>query len=272
MGFVKPGTSEIHGKVDDMIVYKRRDLDKVIVRGKGTLSKEQIRDDPGFEPTRKINREFGGRSRFTKHILRSIKEMKGLSDYNMAGPLNALLKPVQEMDTTREVGNRSVELARRPAILEGFPLNKRNVFETVVRSPLKFSLSKELMKAEIETPSLIPQVNFFPVDQYPVFRWQVCLASVSDLYFEQSSEKYKPIAARDFKDEPDTYINGDYEGQWSFCTEETPGSQIEIAIPSLGGVENFTLFLVIGIAFGTVRAGGPAAVKYAGCGKIIKSI
>ena len=266
MAIVTPGGIEMTGKVGDLVIYKRKDINRVIVREKGSLTKEDIRDKPEFEPTRKINREFGGRSRFSGRILKAMLHMRGLSDYNLAGPLNALLKPVQEMDTVREVGKRSIELSRNPGILEGFPLNKRNVFEVVVRLPLKYKVSKDELKAEIETPALIPQVNFFPVDQYPVFRWQACLAIFPDLHYSEGDEKYIHLTGGK------RFINSDYTGQWSVSSEGTEGSLIELSVSPLGEVENFSMILTVGIAFGTMRPGGPAAVKYAGCGKVLRGV
>lgn len=272
MGIVRPGLLEITGKVGDLVVYRRKDIDRIIVREKGSLKKEDIWDRSEFEPTRKINREFGGRSRFSGRILKAMLHMRGLADYNLAGPLNALLKPVQEMDTDREVGKRSIELSRNPGILEGFPLNKRNVFEAVVRAPIKFTVAKEELKAEIETPALIPQVSFFPVDQYPVFRWQACLAIFPDLHYSEQDEKYIHLTAGKVTAEKDRFKLTDYTGQWSVSSEGAESSLMELSVLPLEGIENFSMILAVGIAFGTIRAGGPVAVKYAGCGKVVKGV
>jgi len=158
------------GTISNIVAYRRRDMDQVILRSKGGPSKRKIKTHPHFDITRRNNREFGGRSTVVSWIRQSITPLLVLSDYNIAGPLNSLLKPVQEMDKKSELGKRSVALSVFPSPLEGFQINKRNLFESVVSAPLSFDIQKPELKARVQLPMLLPGVNFFPVDQYPVYR------------------------------------------------------------------------------------------------------
>src|SRR5688572_31668874 len=115
MGRILSG-SKPTGSADQLSYYTRKDLDGTFVRAKGGPSKELIETQPAFETTRKNNREFGGRSGFTRMFLRSLKSFKPLCDYNIAGPLNALLKQVQVLDTETEFGKRAICLSRSPGI------------------------------------------------------------------------------------------------------------------------------------------------------------
>ena len=70
--------------------------DKIILRTKGGASKEKIKKGKEFATTRRLNSEFGGRAVASKYIMRSLFPLKALADYNIAGPLNALIKPIQD--------------------------------------------------------------------------------------------------------------------------------------------------------------------------------
>ena len=262
MAKLPKGGFEFTGSIGNLSAYKRIDMDRTIIRTKGGPSKEKIRRQPSFDVTRRNNSEFGGRSRFAGWILMGLDPLRPLSDYNMASAFNALLTPVQLMDTGSELGQRSIELSKAPAALQGFPFNRRNVFEAVVRSSLSFTVSKEERRAELELPELITGRNFFPVDTYPVFRWQAALCAVPDL-FCKGGGKYHPAG----KFEP--YNAGHYAGDWQPCGAGAQGTSIELGLPYAVEGEAFSLLLAVGIAFGVVRAGGGEAVKYAGSGKVV---
>jgi hypothetical protein len=120
------------GSLHNISAYKRRDMDTIIIRSKGGPSKKMIKSHPSFELTRKNNKEFGGRSTASKWIRRVLHPLKPPSDYNISGPLNSTLKPIQQMDTVSELGKRNIGLSKNPCLPEGFQLNRRNPFESVL--------------------------------------------------------------------------------------------------------------------------------------------
>src|SRR5258705_1980837 len=238
-------------------------MDTIIIRFKGGPSKRMIKSKPSFDLTRRYNKEFGGRSTASMCIRRALRPLKPLSDYNISGPLNATLKPIQEMDTVSEWGKRNIQLSKNPRLLEGFQLNRRNPFDSVLRSPLSFTLSKDEMKASLEIPELIPGNNFFPVDQYPVYRWQAVLGVIPDLFFDEK-RGYAP--------------NGNFNGPYPFdfatewCAVRTGAASrvIELSVPyAVPEGSSFSLMLAAGISFGTLRSTGPEQARYAGSGKIL---
>lgn len=97
--------------------------------------------------------------------MRMVWPQKALADFNIAGPLNALMKPVQEMDTAGKWGQRNVLLSSGRHLLEGFSLNKNNPFDTLVRTPLKFDVNRLDVSASVSIPALMPLVNFFPASK-----------------------------------------------------------------------------------------------------------
>src|SRR5688572_10360908 len=93
------GELQFIGSLDNLSAYKMRGSDKIILRKKGGPSKKQIKHSPKFDLTRRNNKEFGGRVKAAAHIKRILYPMLFIADYNIIGPLNALLKPIQNMDT-----------------------------------------------------------------------------------------------------------------------------------------------------------------------------
>ena len=120
------------GSLLNISACKRRDMDTFIIRSKGGPSKRMIKSHPSFELTRKNNKEFGARSTASKWIMRVLYPLKPLSDYNISGPLNSTLKPIQQMDTVSEPGKRNIGLSKNPRLPEGFQLNRRNLLESVL--------------------------------------------------------------------------------------------------------------------------------------------
>jgi hypothetical protein len=100
------------GSVGNISVYKIRGSDEPVVRTKGGPTKKQIETKPSFATTRKNNKEFGGRARIAGQVLDILRPLKYLADYNLAGPLNTLFKPIQEMDTVNVHGQRNIELTK----------------------------------------------------------------------------------------------------------------------------------------------------------------
>jgi hypothetical protein len=264
MAKLEPGFGFI-GTLGNVSAFKRRDMEKVIIRTKGGASKQKIKSHPHFDITRRNNQEFGGRASFSGWILRSLHHLKPLSDYNMAGPLNSLLKPIQLMDTVSEFGKRNIVLSKNPGLLEGFPLNKRNNFENVVRAPISCTVEKAQLRARIETPVLQTLINFFPVETYPLFRWQACLAPLPDHCFSEG-KKYQPLGNFNL------YSGGQYQGEWLPSRSGADAGVIELSVPVTAQGNDFSLMLAVGISFATIKSSGPEQVKYAGAGKILKVV
>jgi hypothetical protein len=251
------------GSLHNISACKRRDMDTIIIRSKGGPSKRMIQSKPSFELTRRNNKEFGGRSTASMCIRRALHPLKPLFDYNISAPLNSALKPIQQMDTVSELGKRNIRLSRNPRLLEGFQLNRRNPFESVLRSPLSFTLSKDELKATLEIPELIPGNNFFPVAQYPVYRWQAALGVIPDIFFDETRGYL-----------PNGNLNGLYpfrfETEWCAVKTGAASRVIGLSLPNaVPAGSSFSLMLAAGISFGTLRSAGPEQARYAGSGKIL---
>jgi hypothetical protein len=242
-------------------MYTMKGSDKVILRRKGGASRERIKTEPNFENTRRINAEFGGRATCSKWIRRMLHPLKFIADYNITGPLNALLKPIQELDTISNYGERSVAFSANPHLLEGFNLNKRSSFDTIVHNPVRYTLSKRKGHASVTIPAIMPGHNFSAPGNFATYRFIVLLGIIPDLFF--TPDGYRP------KD--------DYENEWpeNAFTEwfpvqtGSPGITLELQLPQKRANNAHSLMLTIGVAFGAHRNGDIEPIKYTGGAKIL---
>lgn len=251
------------GSLGNISAYKMKGSDKIILRTKGGASKEKIKKAKEFETTRRLNAEFGGRSVGSKYIMRSMFPLKALADYNFAGPLNALIKPIQSMDTESDYGKRNIYFTRQPKLLEGFSLNARNPFDSIVRNPVSCRLDKKNLSAGIDMPALIPGINFFvPPGRHPLYSFIIVLGIVPDIIF--SKHGYTPLASL----EPVHAASA-----WYPVSKGSPAATLEVRLEGAGlelSVPTFSLMLSIGIRFGTVGVGDAVEqVKYAGAAKVL---
>ena len=142
------------GSVGNLSAYRMKGSDKIILRKKGGGSRKKIKTSPSCERIRKINMEFGGRSAVTKLIRRALGPVRLLADFNFTGHLHKILQPIQADDRINKTGERSVPLTRNPKLLEGFSLNRNRTFESVIRTPVSYSLDKDTRSATLTIPAL----------------------------------------------------------------------------------------------------------------------
>jgi hypothetical protein len=261
MAKLEPGFG-FTGTINNISAYKMRGSDKIILRSKGGPSKQKISRSPNFINTRRNNMEFGGRSKAAGWIMRGLHLHKSLSDYNIAGPLQALLRSVQLLDDKNPWGERNIALTKNPKILEGFSLNKKWIFDSVIRSPIYCELSRQQLSAQVKLPALMPGINFFSPAFHPVFSFSCCLAVVPDIFYREkdykASEEYKQIG-------PD-YFQTDWFAVSKGCGEQTLQLQIKKTPPD----ENFSLMLSVGLLYGAVTEPGKwDQALYAGSAKLL---
>ncbi|WP_143774190.1 hypothetical protein [Niastella vici] len=200
MGKFNPN-STFTGSVGNLSIYNVRGLDKPVVRTKGGPTKRQIKTKPSFAATRRNNSEFGGRAKITRQVMDALRPLKYLGDYNIAGPLNSLFIPIQALDTESEHGQRSIELSKNPGLMQGFNLNRRTPFNTIIANPLEYTLSKETLMGAVTIPALIPGVNFFVPGNYSWYKFIAVFGIIQDMFYD-----------------PKGYVNkAGKEVRWSFC-------------------------------------------------------
>ena len=177
------GNLEFTGSLGNISAYRRKGSDKIIVRTKGGAKKARIKKDANFASTRRINSEFGGRATASKFLMQAIGPLRPLADYNIAGPLNALTRPIQAMDTVSAWGERNINFTALPHLLEGFNVNNRTPFYSIIQNPLSYELAKTAGTGLVRFPALIPGVNFFVPEQYAFYQLLVSVGFVSNVVY-----------------------------------------------------------------------------------------
>lgn len=261
MGVMTPGF-EFTGSVGNLSAYRMRGSDKIIIRTKGGASKEKIKKAPEFELTRRNNHEFGGRSTAVKWLRRMMHPVNGLADYNIAGSLNALLKPIQVSDTVNEKGKRNVCISKAPHLLEGFNCNKHNSFDSIVRNPVRCTISKETLTATIASPELMHGINFFIPGRFAFFSMVVSFGVVPDLFY--GKDHYEPAQGYS-QFYPETVHTN-----WQPVLKGAAAETIEITLNTIPPDTNFSLMVSIGIRFGTMGENDEVLqLKRVGAGKVL---
>lgn len=246
------------GSLQKLSAYKMRGSDKIIIRKKGGPTKKQIKHSPRFDLTRRNNKEFGGRAQAAAHIKRILYPLLFLADYNITGPLNALMQPIQKMDTGSEVGKRNILLTKNPRLLEGFTLNRRYYFESIVRTPVSCTIQKE--QVIVHLPSLLPGINFMVPGNYSWYQFIAVAGLVPDLYYTEHG--YMPKGERHYSPE---YITSDW------LPVNSPAPAGKLIIPGLPErkPDTCSIMVALGVAFGTMQGQEIEPVKYVGGAKVI---
>lgn len=253
------GNFQITGSLNNLSFYKMRGSDKIIVRKKGGPSSKQVKKSPRFETTRRNNSEFGGRSLAVKHISSALFPLDFLADYNITGPLNALLKPIQELDTNSEFGKRNILISKNPRLLEGFSLNRRYLFESIVRTPVNYSLQGQ--QAILEIPELIPGINFMAPGNYPCYQFIAVTRLVPDIVYKDDVYKYQPVGKRDTA----MYAKTD----WLPVNTRAVATQLIIKDLPADKPDGYTRLVSLGISVGMLKGTTIEPVKYVGAARII---
>lgn len=252
------GDIQLTGTLNNLSYYKMRGSDKIIVRRKGGPSKKQVKNSDQFEHTRLNNKEFGGRSKAAKQIAHSLFPMRYLADHNITAPLNALLKPIQEMDTVSEKGKREILITRYPKLLEGFSLNRRYLFDSIVRTPVRYTIQDQ--QAIVTIPELIPGINFMPPDNFPWYQFIAVASLVPDVVYDDKSEKYELIG--------ELYNIFDACSDWLPVNNRAAAAQLVVKdLPAKPA--GYTLLVTLGISVGTIKGAEIEPIPYVGAARIM---
>jgi hypothetical protein len=254
------------GTVGNLTAYKRHDMDEIIVRLKGGPKRERVKNGEEFVNTRKNNHEFGGRSRATRYMRTNLVELLPLADYNFTGHLNAIMKPVQLMDTESEWGKRNLIFSKQPGVFDGFSFNRKYTLESVIRSPVRYTLSRDTLKAEVTIPALVPDINFHVPGSFPMYSLTAVLSVLPDLFYTE--HRYTP-SHEDYGGLPNPTVFS----EWYPVLSGSPAVTLSMDTMMPAPDQSFVAVLAIGIRYGTMGANGTIQqIKRAGSAKIIAAV
>jgi hypothetical protein len=258
------GNLQFTGSLGNVSAYKRRGSDDVILRTKGGASKEKIKTSASFAHTRELNKEWAGCSKAGAAIRMAIYPLRHMADYNISGPLNAIAKIVQKLDTAHPVGSRAISFSKHNHVLDGFNLNNQNTLDSVIRSPLNFIFDRN-NGATINFPALNPKINFNNKYQRPLFRFVAVLGIVSDMEYNEGYAFYRPLHVE---------LHGHCitaTSEWYPALLPFEGLSLELSIKDAPAPdETDTLILAAGIEFGNPLTNSIVEqIKYSGSAKIL---
>lgn len=252
------------GTMGDVTAYKRHDSDSIILRRKGGPTKKQILKGKKFENLRRNMAEFGGRARATWWLRRMTQPLHACGDTRFTGRLAKLMKTVQEKDSTSELGKRGIPFSLYPKLLEGFNLNRYHPFDSIVRNPVYYAISKDTLSATVKLPALLPGINFINPFKHPYFKISVALGLLPDLEFNHP--KYKPVGF-----DGTLPLVSKAETEWLPVVKGMEAQELLLTLPGGNIPAVYTLALSIGIISGkpAERINGIEQVKFAGAAKIV---
>ena len=265
---VSKSIMQLEGSIANVTMYKMHGSDKVIVRTKGGITKNQILTKPQFEKLRLNNSEWTGCTRMGSNIRKSFLVMNHLEDYPVTGALNALCKEIQKLDTAGTHGRRAIRLSQHKNMISGFSFSNKQVLESVLRVPIETTLDRTTGEAHIEIAEVDADMYLYNFRNLPYYRIVACLSGVCDLIVPADEDKYEAP----YNGYCDPKL-GVYESEWMPAPGVQPARSILLKYPLTDNPipDEVTLLLCLGIEFGKVGVANiPCGVKYAGTGKIIK--
>ncbi len=253
----------IAGSFGNLSTYKMRGVDKMVVRTKGGATKAKIKTDPGFAKIRQNNSEFSGCAKMVKAIRLAIEPINHLADYNFTSVLVSMAKKTQLQDTLHERGERSIQLSQFGYLLEGFSLNKRNAFDSIMKHSLRPLLNRSLSTAIILVPELVPNMNVSLFWPHPYYRLVLSLGLVNDLAFGKMGYENQSGA--------ETVFAESFRSPWLSVQQTKKAEEVLLQLKNLPPITNKqTLVVAAGIEMGSPRLSAEIEhVKYAGAAKIL---
>src|SRR5688572_7855091 len=225
------------GKLDMLSAYRMRGVDKIVVRHKGGPSREKIKTGASFKNTRHTMSEFGGCSRHGSYVRMAMLQIRHLSDYNFGSDINSILRQVQLRDGTGEWGRRRITLSEHTRILEGFStMRKAPSFDSIVRTPVYYTMDRANRSARIEIPELMRDINYFPQNNHAMFRLTGTLGIVPDVAFDIPAKEYLPPSWYDR-----AYYSKSISTIWNPSLEGMESTILELGMDALPPDDRWTL-------------------------------
>lgn len=261
---------KITGTIQNATFYTIMGGDTVYLRTKGGPSKSMIKRSARFAKVRLNNNEWAGCAKMGAAMRRALGGTMYLADFPVIGSMNAIAKKIQNTTAGEEQGKRGLYLSKNKDVLLGFNVSHKQVFESVVRVPIKTSINCETASAQVIIPSINTDMYLYNFRNLPFFRFFVSMHPVSDMIYNEDKKEFVE-AYTDF-----TYYGHGKASDWFPSNGQIPEQTFDLQadLPyftkqELPVPECITLVLAIGLEFGKVGPDGkPTPVKYAGCGKV----
>lgn len=249
------------GTIGNLVYYRRPDIEGILVRRKGGVSKKKIRDLPQFERTRENNTEFSGCARAASVMGDAIRMVSHMADFNITPALVSIMKKVQVTSTEEDRGERSIFISRQKHLLENFQCNRKFPFTGLVRHPLQTAVDRS-GTAQITIPALIPGINLFLPWKAPYYRFIFSLATLPDQVYDKSN----------FRTTPDVHDDVYDDGPWQLAAQPSAIQTVTLQVNPLTDPAH-TLVLAACLEMGTPGIDGlPHPVPRQGAAIILRLV
>jgi hypothetical protein len=254
------------GGLGTVTAYTMKGSDKIILRRKAGPSRAKMMHDPKYDLQRRYGKELGGCSVLGKAIRIMFGPHRNLSDQNLCPKLNQYLLQVQRRDTISELGKRSIILSQIPQMLAGFSLNKKiSVFDSTIRSAITGTIGRDDFSASIVVPELLPGINFFPLEDQPMYSVTAVLGIVPDAAYDERLGKYLVSSWFD-----SSYAPVMTSTPWLPSGVRAEGVTLAVAVPQRPSTTEFSLMLSVGIRYGMFLGDGTVLqAKRVGAAKVL---
>ncbi|MFZ6025703.1 MAG: hypothetical protein ACOYVG_14735 [Bacteroidota bacterium] len=258
------GPIQFTGKMNDLVAYKMKNSDKVILRRKPFIAKGAFKNEPQYAAMRRNSAEFAGCAHAGKMIRSALPNIMQLADYNMTPALNRFCKAIQKQDAVHPHGQRSILFSQYKDALTSVAFTKQHLFDSVFKQRPKAQLLRTKAEMHVHFGELVPGFNFTQSWNKPYFRLVISLGAIEDMHFtEQGYKSQYPMLPL-----PSTAVLGD----WMMSGRKMPAHSMIIKLQSftLLQEEAITLIGAVGIQMGQpglLREIEP--VKYASTARIL---
>jgi len=133
------GILKVTGTLDELSFYKGKD--GFLVKTKGGISKNRIKNDPAFARTRENGMEFGESAKAGKFLRAALRSMlMNAGDRYTTSRLTQVMSQVKNYDMTSARGERKVHIGlgndEAKALLKNFNFNDRAQLSTLLFAPI----------------------------------------------------------------------------------------------------------------------------------------
>lgn len=239
------GPIQYIGTIDDLTAYRTRNSDKVIVRKKRYFpDKDTFKTAPQYEAMRRNNAEFTACAYGGKILRDALGSLILLADYNVSPAMNKFCKVLQQQDKINAAGKRSIVFSAYKESLTSLVLNKRFVFESIVRQRPAVEINRAQGELHVQMGELIPGFNLQLPWKYAYFRFVLSLGILGDLHDQGNG--YDTSYGR-----KKVMVNNVFSN-WMLSTQKMPAQSliVKLSYPDLLECDDISLMAGMGIQMG----------------------
>lgn len=251
------------GSFGGMSFYQNR-FGVWVARKKGGPTKEQVKNSPTCKGIRNQNAEFQACGQANRSLFLAIDGVKHLNDFVLAGAFTKIVKAIQCLQPDHLKGQRNIIFSSNRHFIDGFQLNRKNPFDSVLSNPVIATIVRSESMAVVQLPAVMPGINFRNPWPYSFFRFIVCVGAIQDILYQDDTKRYTI-----FLDRPHHGVNY-IRTDWMPAESKNPGRNIEVRLQeTVNLADTSTMIVSVGIEFGTNKFNGVQPVKHAGCAKFV---